>query len=88
MKELPSISSFTLKPKEICPYKDTCCFNKGSERCYGTIERNNQFVCNLSKLKLMNDQKLRADLNKDNNMKNLYIVQKSSLGDKGAGRKA
>jgi hypothetical protein len=63
VKEFPNISGVTLKPKEICPYKDTCCFNMKSERCYGTLERNNQFVCDLDRLKLMHDNRIQVELN-------------------------
>jgi hypothetical protein len=48
-----SAKTIILEAKEICPYKDRCHFNKRPEECYGTIERENKFVCNLLQLRIM-----------------------------------
>jgi hypothetical protein len=66
MRKSPCVSILTLKPKEICPYKDECYYNKGSETCYGALERDNQFVCNLHELKLMHYKSEKAGLNRGN----------------------
>ena len=42
-----------LKPNEACLYKETCPFNKKPDQCYGALNRNNYFICNLEELKLM-----------------------------------
>jgi hypothetical protein len=46
-------SRIILRKGEICVFKDKCPFNTSSHRCHGTVERNNDFVCNLRQLKSM-----------------------------------
>ena len=53
MRNLSVVSRIILKDNAICPYKDICPFNKDIERCYGALERENDFVCNLDELRLM-----------------------------------
>ena len=66
MKEFLRVSRVMLKSKEICPYKDSCCFNEKPEMCYGALERDNQFVCNLDKLEFMYDRSMQGELNRGN----------------------
>ena len=47
------VSQIRLKPNDVCPYKNICPYNKTPEHCYGTFERNNEFICDLKKLKLI-----------------------------------
>jgi hypothetical protein len=46
-------SRIILRRDEICLFKDICPFNTSYHRCYGTVERNNDFVCDLKNLKSM-----------------------------------
>ena len=64
MNESSSVSHFILKPNEICPYKNACDFSKKPSRCYGTVERDKEFVCNLDKLRILyqSDQDRPIDL--------------------------
>jgi len=47
------ISYIHLEPNNICLYRDVCKFNRKPEQCYGARERNNEFTCNLVKLRTM-----------------------------------
>jgi hypothetical protein len=53
MNEFASDPCIILEVREIYPHKDICPFNRGSERCYGSLERDSQFVCNIGTLRLM-----------------------------------
>lgn len=51
MKLIEPDTIIRLKPKEICPHKNACCFSNKPDVCYGTKDRNSEFVCNLNELK-------------------------------------
>ena len=53
MDETPSVSCLILKQNEVCSHRSTCPFNTGAERCYGSLKRDNEFICNLDELRLM-----------------------------------
>jgi len=53
MDETPRVSCLILKQNEVCSHKSTCPFNTGTERCYGSLERDNEFICHLDELRLM-----------------------------------
>ena len=53
MDESSSVSYIILKPNEICPYKSKCDFSEKPARCHGTLERDNEFVCDLDKLRII-----------------------------------
>jgi hypothetical protein len=46
-------SQIILKKHEICPYAEECDFRETPERCYGAVDRDNEFVCNLDVLRMM-----------------------------------
>lgn len=66
MKEFARVSRIILGPREICPYKNTCCFNGTTEKCYGALGRDNEFVCHLDKLRLMYNQRIQGELIREN----------------------
>ena len=47
------VSNIKLEPSEVCPYKNICDYNNTFEKCYGALRRNNEFICDLDKLRLM-----------------------------------
>ena len=53
VNDFSQISRIILRRDEICVFKDICPFNTSSHRCHRTVERNNDFVCNLKQLKSM-----------------------------------
>ena len=53
VNDLAHTSRIILRRGDICVFKDICPFNTSSHRCHGTVERNNDFVCNLKQLKSM-----------------------------------
>jgi hypothetical protein len=53
MDQTPNVSCLILKQDEVCPYESMCPFNTGAEKCYGSLERDNEFICNLDELRLM-----------------------------------
>jgi len=50
-------SYIILKPNEICPYTDVCPFLDNLKMCGGASERNNEFICNLEKLRSIYESK-------------------------------
>ena len=53
VEDYASVTQIHLKPNDVCPYKEICCYNKRPDHCYGSFERNNEFICDLEKLRLM-----------------------------------
>jgi hypothetical protein len=53
VEDFASVTQIRLKPNDVCPYKNICCYNRRPDHCYGSFERNNEFICDLEKLRLM-----------------------------------
>ena len=60
------VSCVILKQNEVCPYESMCPFNTRAERCYGSLKRDNEFICNLDELKLMYHLKDKNTLHSSN----------------------
>ena len=64
MDGIQSFSRLILNPDEQCPHRNNCPFNARPESCYGSLKRDNEFICNLDELRL---QYNREDKNKNKN---------------------
>ena len=46
MALIPSDTIIKLQPKELCPYRHICYFRNKPDICYGTVNRQCEFICN------------------------------------------
>ena len=53
VEDFAYVTQIRLKPNDACPYKNICSYNRTPDNCSGSFERNNEFICDLEKLRLM-----------------------------------